>query len=294
MARARAEPDRPFRMTADAAGRWGDLGKRALSAAVLGPIALAAIWFGAEWFMLFVAVGTAVLAWEWVHLCGARLRAFPGLAVPLALLAAGLASLADAWGLALGLLGAGAALAWAVGRRPALLPGERRPAAWLAAGVVYVGLAGVGLIWLRDAGDAGRANVLFVVLVVWASDIGAYLAGRMIGGPRLAPAISPNKTWSGSAGGLAAAIAAGLGVAAALTPGAQPVSVALVAVAIGLTAQCGDLLESFIKRRFAVKDASRLIPGHGGLLDRADGLIAAVPVAAALSLALGQGAVLWR
>lgn len=294
MARARAEPGLPLRMRADAAGRWSDLGKRALSAAVLGPIALAAIWFGAEWFMLLVALGTAVLAWEWVHLCGARLRAFPGLTVPLALLAAGLASLAGAWLAALALLGAGAALAWAVGRRPALLPGERRPAAWLAAGVVYIGLAGVGLIWLRDAGDAGRANVLFVVLVVWASDIGAYLAGRMIGGPRLAPAISPNKTWSGSVGGLAAAVAAGLGVTATLTPGAAVAQVALVAAAIGLTAQCGDLLESFIKRRFAVKDSSRLIPGHGGLLDRADGLIAAVPVAAALSLALGQGAVLWR
>lgn len=293
MAPARAEPDPPFRMTAEAAGRWSDLGKRALSAAVLGPIALTAIWFGAEWFMLLVALGTAVLAWEWVHLCGARLRAFPGLAVPLALLAAGLASVAGAWLVALALLGAGTALAWAVARQPALLPGERRPAGWLAAGVIYIGLAGVGLIWLRDAGDAGRANVLFVVLVVWASDIGAYLAGRMIGGPRLAPAISPNKTWSGGAGGLAAAIAAGLGVAAALTPGAEPAAVALVAAAIGLTAQCGDLLESFIKRRFAVKDASRLIPGHGGLLDRADGLIAAVPVAAALSLALGQGAVLW-
>jgi phosphatidate cytidylyltransferase len=293
MAHDRAEPGRPFRMTAGTAGRWSDLGKRAFSALVLGPIALAAIWVGAEWFMLLVAVGTAVLAWEWVHLCGARLRAFPGLAVPLALLAAGLASVAGRWFAALALLGAGTALAWALARQPALLPGERRPAGWLAAGVVYIGLAGVGLIWLRDAGDAGRANVLFVVLVVWASDIGAYLAGRMIGGPRLAPAISPNKTWAGSAGGLAAAIAAGLGVAAALTPGAASVAVVLVAVAIGLTAQGGDLLESLIKRRFAVKDASRLIPGHGGLLDRADGLIAAVPVAAALSLAAGQGAVLW-
>ncbi|WP_439579406.1 phosphatidate cytidylyltransferase [Elioraea sp.] len=293
MAPARAEPAASLRMTAGAAGRWSDLSRRAVSALVLGPIALGAIWFGAEWFMVFVAAGTAVLAWEWVHLCGARLRAFPGLAVPLALLAAGLASVAGAWILALGLLGAGAAVAWAIARQPALLPGERRPAAWLAAGVVYIGLAGVGLIWLRDAGDAGRANVLFVVLVVWASDIGAYVAGRMIGGPRLAPAVSPNKTWSGGAGGLVAAIAAGIGVAAVLTPGVAPASVMLVAAAIGLTAQCGDLLESFIKRRFAVKDTSRLIPGHGGLLDRADGLIAAVPVAAALSLALGQGTVLW-
>lgn len=293
MAPARAEAARPSRMATPAAGRWSDLGKRALSAALLGPIALTAIWLGAEWFMLMVALGTAVLAWEWVHLCGARLRAFPGTAVPLALLAAGLASAGGAWGLALALLGAGAALAWAIARQPGILTGERRPAAWLAAGVVYIGLAGVGLIWLRDAGEAGRANVLFVVLVVWASDIGAYLAGRMIGGARLAPRISPNKTWSGSAGGLAAAIAAGIGVAAALTPGAA-LPAAAVAAAVGLAAQAGDLLESFIKRRFMVKDASRLIPGHGGLLDRADGLIAAVPVAAMLSLALGQGGVLWR
>lgn len=294
MARVPAEAAPSTRMAAPAAGRWNDLGKRALSAALLGPIALTAIWLGAEWFMLLVAVGTAVLAWEWVHLCGARLRAFPGTAVPLALFAAGLASAAGAWRAALGLLCAGAALAWAIARRPQLLPGERRPAAWLAAGVVYIGLAGVGLIWLRDAGEAGRANVLFVVLVVWASDIGAYLVGRMIGGARLAPRISPNKTWSGGAGGLAAAIAAGTGVAAALTPGTALLAAGAVAAAVGIAAQAGDLLESFIKRRFAVKDASRLIPGHGGLLDRADGLIAAVPVAALLSLAIGEGGVLWR
>lgn len=281
-------------MTGGAAGRWSDLGTRALSAAVLGPIALAAIWFGAAWFMLLVALGTAVLAWEWVHLCGARVRALPGAAVPAALFAAGIAAVCDAWALALTLLAGGAAVAWALARRPPPLPGERRPAAWLAAGVVYIGFAGVGLIWLRDAGDTGRANVLFVVLVVWASDIGAYLAGRMIGGPRLAPRISPNKTWAGGAGGLVAALAAGSAVAAVLTPGAAIAAVLGVAAAIGLAAQAGDLLESSIKRRFAVKDSSRLIPGHGGLLDRADGLIAAVPVAVALSLALGRGAVLWH
>jgi phosphatidate cytidylyltransferase len=294
MAPARGEDAPQAQMAPPPAGRWSDLGKRALSAALLGPIALTAIWLGAEWFMLLVAVGTAVLAWEWVHLCGARLRAFPGTAVPLALLAAGLASLAGAWGVALALLAAGAGVAWAIARRPALLPGERRPAAWLAAGVVYIGLAGVGLIWLRDAGEAGRANVLFIVLVVWASDIGAYVAGRMIGGARLAPRISPNKTWAGAVGGLAAAIAAGGGVAAALTPGGAFPAAAAVAALVGIAAQAGDLLESFIKRRFAVKDASALIPGHGGLLDRADGLIAAVPVAALLSLALGEGGVLWR
>jgi phosphatidate cytidylyltransferase len=294
MAPARADAATYPLMAPRAAGRWSDLGKRALSAALLGPIALAAIWFGAEWFMLLVAAGTAVLAWEWVHLCGARLRAFPGAAVALALAAAGLASAIGAWGPALALLGGGAAVAWVIAHKPRVLTGERRPAAWLAAGVVYIGLAGVGLIWLRGVGEAGRANVLFVVLVVWASDIGAYLAGRMIGGPRLAPAISPNKTWAGSLGGLLAAMAAGIGVAALLTPGFRAAPVLAAAAAIGLAAQAGDLLESFIKRRFMVKDASRLIPGHGGLLDRADGLIAAVPLAGLLSLAVGQGTVLWR
>ncbi len=134
------------------------------------------------------------------------------------------------------------------------------------------------LLWLRADGATGRWNVLFVVFVVWASDIGAYAAGRLIGGTKLAPSISPGKTWSGAAGGLLAAVLVALAVAAV----SGPVSARVVAVAAGLSviSQLGDLFESWMKRHLGVKDSGRLIPGHGGLLDRLDGLLAAAPVAA--------------
>lgn len=136
--------------------------------------------------------------------------------------------------------------------------------------------------------------MLFLLAVVWASDIGAYAAGRLLGGPKLAPAVSPSKTWSGAAGGLVAALLAGFGVAAwqgALPPGPPAL---LAAVLLGIASQAGDLLESWIKRRCQVKDSSGLIPGHGGLLDRVDGLLAAAPVAAALALSVGPGVPIWH
>lgn len=269
------------------ARRWKDLRQRALSAAVLGPLALLAIWLGAAWYTLMVAAGTAILAWEWVHLCGLRLRAWPGLAVPLALFAAGLAAVLGHHILALLLLPAGAALAaWAAGADPRRAPGA--PVLRLGAGVIYVGLAGIGLIWLRGEGEPGRAAVLFVVLIVWGCDIGAYMVGRLVGGPRLWPAISPNKTWSGAVGGLAAGVVAGVAVAAAFDPEVRLLRVAAIAALVGLASTAGDLGESAIKRHFHVKDSSALIPGHGGLLDRVDGLLAAVPVACAVALAQGM------
>lgn len=282
MARASADPS----LAGNDDKRWRDLRKRAISAAILGPLALLAIWLGAGWYTLMIAAGTAILAWEWVHLCGKRVRALPGLAVPLALLAAGLAAVADHHLLALLLLPLGAlAATWAAEPPPRRVPGG--PAFWLGAGVVYIGLAGVGLIWMRGEGEPGRAAVLFIVLIVWAADIGAYLVGRLVGGPKLAPRISPNKTWSGTLGGLALAVAAGLAVARSFDAGAPLAAVAVIALLLGIAAAAGDLLESAIKRRFHVKDSSGLIPGHGGLLDRVDGLLAAVPMACLIALALG-------
>jgi phosphatidate cytidylyltransferase len=142
-------------------------------------------------------------------------------------------------------------------------------------------------------------NVLFLFVVVWASDIGAYAAGRAIGGAKLAPAISPNKTWAGALGGLISAVAAGLAAAYVMdgrvTAGLEgEVWTALVAAVLGLFTQAGDLFESWMKRRFHVKDTSSLIPGHGGLLDRVDGVLAAAPAAAVLALLLGPGVPLWR
>ncbi len=273
--------------------RFADLRVRLASAAVLGPLALAAIWFGSPWFSLLVGAASAILAWEWVHLCGLKLRALPGAAVGASLLAASVCAGLSLWPGALVALVVGTVLGWLLGERGALTVSQQRAAVWLAAGVVYIGLAAVSLVWLRADDLAGRANVLFLVVVVWATDIGAYLAGRLFGGPRLAPRISPNKTWFGAGGGLFAALLVGLGSAWLLAGLGAGWRAAALALMLGGVAQGGDLFESWMKRRFMVKDSSRLIPGHGGLLDRADGLIAAAPIAAALSLMTGQGRVLW-
>jgi phosphatidate cytidylyltransferase len=270
------------------AAPWRDLRKRALTAALLGPAAILCIWLGAWWWAALMALCVAGLAWEWVRLCGGSTRALPGMAVPVAVLGAGAAALMGWPWLALLVLAMGAgAGAW-------LASGSRLPPVWLGAGVLYIGLAGVSLIELRHDDSAGRENVLFLFLVVWASDIGAYLAGRAFGGPKLWPAVSPNKTWSGAAGGLIGAVAIGLTAALMIEPAGSPARAALIAALLGAVAQAGDLLESWIKRRFGVKDSSALLPGHGGLLDRLDGVLAAAPFAAAIGMALGAGVHLWR
>jgi phosphatidate cytidylyltransferase len=175
------------------------------------------------------------------------------------------------------------------------LPTARRGGALLlVAGLAYVALAAGALLFLRGDPVAGRANVLFLVLIVWATDVGAYLVGRMLGGPRLAPRISPGKTWSGALGGLVAAMAVGLVAAPFLADAGSGWRAALVATAIGIVAQAGDLLESFVKRRLEVKDSSHLIPGHGGLFDRLDAILSSALAGAVLALALGRGVVLWQ
>ena len=276
----KADPAKPGAMTSRF--RWGDLRTRTLSAAVLAPCALACLWVGGAWWSGLIAAIAAGLALEWVGLTGARAVSAAGAAVLLAVVAATAAAIAGREGVAVIVLGAGCALAWGLGRR-----------ADLAAGIPYLGCAAVALVWLRGDGDAGRANVLFMLLVVWASDIGAYAAGRVVGGPKLAPRISPGKTWAGAAGGLFAAIAAGAAVALALEGGTVS-HIVPVAAGIGIAAQLGDLLESAVKRHYGVKDSGSLIPGHGGLLDRLDGVLLAAPAAALLAAALGRGVELWR
>ena len=171
--------------------------------------------------------------------------------------------------------------------------GRRACMAWATAGLGYVVIASAAFLWLRSAPDVGRANVLFLLVVVWSSDIGAYAVGRLIGGPRLAPHISPGKTLSGAAGGLLAAVAAGMFAAHLLADGSSWGAIAIAAL-LGVVAQGGDLLESFVKRRLEVKDSGHLIPGHGGLFDRLDALLAVAPVGALLALILGRGVVLWQ
>ncbi|MBI0432496.1 phosphatidate cytidylyltransferase [Roseomonas sp. KE0001] len=278
-----------------AAKRWRDLRKRALSALVLGPGALLCIWLGALAWTGLMTIAVAVLTWEWVRLCGLRSHLWPGMAVPAVVFLACALAVFQFSHLALAVLVLGSLAVWLTAPRLRRRTGPPPPASWLALGVLYIGLAGIALIELRHDNEAGRGNVFFLFLVVWASDIGAYLVGRLLGGPKLAPAISPGKTWSGAAGGLASSMAVGWLAADWLAPGnPDAVKVLAVAALLGVATQLGDLLESAVKRRFKVKDSSMLIPGHGGLLDRLDGLLAAAPVAALLAFGVGYGVPLWR
>lgn len=147
---------------------------------------------------------------------------------------------------------------------------------WRLFGLAYVSIPCAALVWLRGH-DTGFSLVLTILLIVWATDVSAYFAGRMIGGPKLAPAISPNKTWAGLGGGMIAAACV-----AAICTGFSPVPTSvsgalLFGLLLALLGQAGDLFESWLKRRAGVKDSGNLIPGHGGLLDRVDGLVLSVP-----------------
>jgi phosphatidate cytidylyltransferase len=272
-------------MASQGSTRWSDLGIRVASAAVLAPVALICIWLGGPAFDALVALAGVCLAVEWVQMCRERPLGWPASLVPAGVL---LASLLGANALE---PQAGAVLAIAMAF--VLLTAVRSKAA-LAAGVPYVGMGVLAILWLRHDPSAGRDNLLFLLFLIWASDIGAYLTGRLVGGPKLAPAISPGKTWSGAAGGLVACVAVGWLAAAIMHPPVAPLRLVPLAVGLGVVAQAGDLLESWVKRRFGVKDSGRLIPGHGGLLDRLDALMTAAPVAALLALLAGRGVVLWQ
>jgi phosphatidate cytidylyltransferase len=260
--------------------------RRVLSGAVLALAALAAAYFGPPYFTLLVLAGAWLLAFEWGTVCGGgRLGGtawllFPAVAAS-ALPAAGVPAVS-----ALAVVGLGAAAVLAAARL------ARQPnAAWLAAGVLYIGAPATALIWLRGGDAAGQAFVLWLFGVVWASDIGAYVCGRTIGGPRLAPRISPKKTWAGVGGGLAAACLFSAAVAAL---GGVPFRLVAVAAGLAVAGMAGDLLESAVKRRFGIKDMSHLIPGHGGLFDRVDSLLAAAPCAALLVSAFGGAISPWH
>lgn len=172
-----------------------------------------------------------------------------------------------------------------------------RRSAWAGGGVAYAGSLGVALVLLRNDPSFGLEAVAFVFAVVWTTDSAAYFFGRAIGGPKLWPAISPNKTWSGAIGGLIAALAGGIAVIAIANIETSLAMVAIVALALSAAAQLGDLFESAIKRRFGAKDAGTLIPGHGGVMDRVDGLtfasVAALLVGALRGGDIGTGLLVW-
>lgn len=261
---------------------------RILSTLVLAPIAIGAVVLGGWYLVALGALFGLAAVHEWDRLCGG-----PGLAGPvgqthaaIVMIAAILAGLGR-WNTAVVLALIGALALLAVGRRLG------RRAAWPACGVLYIALPVVAFLWLRDDRTHGLSALIWVLVVVWASDIGAFAAGRLLGGPRLAPRISPAKTWSGAVGGVLAAAAAGAATSG-LTHSTYVDSVVPVSIALGIVAQAGDLAESAVKRHFGVKNSGTLIPGHGGVLDRVDSLLFALPAAALIALLNNGSALVWR
>lgn len=252
---------------------------RVLSSVILVPLAVLAIVAGWPWFDLVVAVAAGIMAWEWSTVCCGRRGGLGLILIAVVFVAPLLVAPLGEWALLVPLLG----LLVAFYR----VDVDRRRPMWIAAGSLYIGLPAIAMAWLRL--DAGWPSVMWLFIVVWTTDIAAYGFGRRIGGPRLWPRVSPNKTWAGLIGGVISAALAGMLVGAAM--GARdPWIVFALALALGIVSQAGDLFESGFKRRFRVKDSSHLIPGHGGLLDRADGLIAATPVLA-LAVLLADGGI---
>ena len=254
----------------------GELTTRIVSALVLAAAALVAAWFGG-WFAFVAAAAAVVLVEiEWSGLTGMA-RPF-ALTFGSGLVVALLVATGGFFAVGIGLATVVAILAFA---------GKRE--VWPPLGVVYAGLFGFGLLAVCLAKEGHRAAIFFVFAVVWATDTGAFFAGRAIGGAKLWPKVSPNKTWSGAIGGVVAGMVAGVVLAAVA---GYPVNAALagVAIALSIAAELGDLFESWVKRHFGAKDSGHLIPGHGGLMDRVDGLIAAAALAALIGWANGGDA----
>jgi phosphatidate cytidylyltransferase len=277
-------------MSSPETAKWRDLGLRTLSAAVLIPVVLAAAWAGGVWFTLLVAVLGVAIAYEWTDIVHARSPAQFSLhaaaAVSGALLAAQASILAAIIVLA-GLAAVGAVLEW----------GRRGLSPWGFLGIPYIGLPAIALVVLRADPTFGMKVIFWLLVVVWASDSSAYFLGRLIGGPRLAPVISPKKTWAGAIGALLGSAFAG--ALAAYTLIGVFWAPALLAIVLSSVAQAGDLFKSALKRKYRLKDSGTLIPGHGGIIDRVDGVVAAAIAAAFIGVmhagsgAAGEGLLVW-
>jgi phosphatidate cytidylyltransferase len=218
---------------------------RIISALVMAPIAIAAIWFGSPYFDLMIFVVGLAAMFEWYRL----------------------ASLEGLRGINL---------------------------VWLLAGVVYIAVPCVVVIWLRRIDPQGFQFIIWIFVVIWATDIGAYFTGRSLGGAKLAPKISPNKTWAGFFGGIILAIAASLILNDYANPSYGTLELLAASLVLSIVGQLGDLLESWVKRVFGVKDSGSLIPGHGGVLDRIDAILLAAPVAGLIAVFFQIGQIPWK
>lgn len=264
---------------------------RIISALFLVPPVLAATWLGGWVFVLLCVIGGVVTGWEWSGLfCSQaqRRNIFVGWIGGTVLLAAILAHFNHVLLLPVLVASFLGMLAIQFVREALVLP---------SFGVLYAAMPAAAMVLLRDDPQYGLWAIIWLFAVVWGTDIAAYFTGRTLGGPKLAPRFSPNKTWSGLLGGVAAAAAAGYAVSTGIGEGSA-IGLAIFSAMMAVVAQGGDIVESALKRRVGVKDSSQLIPGHGGVMDRLDGLVAVAVAAVIAGLlhgggSIGQGALIW-
>ena len=269
-------PGPPIAMARMLAG--SELTLRVVSSAVLAPLAVALAYLGGWPFAVFWAIAACGIFWEWraiLHDPGPTPKGLGECAIAVA----GASAMVGRVGAAAVFLGLGMVVEAVVATTATLR-------VWAAAGVLYAGSLLIGCVLLRSDAQYGFVAILFLFAIVWTTDILAYFVGRIFGGPKLWQRVSPKKTWSGAAGGACGAVIASIAVAhyAHL---ANPLAAAALALVLSVASQGGDLFESAFKRRFGVKDAGHVIPGHGGIMDRLDGFLAAAVVAAVIGVARG-------
>jgi phosphatidate cytidylyltransferase len=260
---------------------------RVIAALVLAPTAIAIAYAGGWLWTTLVTLAAIGLFVEWLTIVGVgrKRKAFGGAVV---LVIAGLFLAVGRIDIALSTLFFGIVAAWFDS------PGHR---IWTATGFAYASAAEVASVLVRLDPAKGFVALMFVLLIVWVTDIGGYFAGRGLGGPKLWPRVSPKKTWAGAVGGFVASLFVAVGFAAFGL--GKTVPLVLLGAVLSVASQLGDLFESAVKRRFGVKDSSHIIPGHGGLLDRLDGFVAAVVLAAIFGFlrggadGVGRGLVVW-
>ncbi|WP_319531698.1 phosphatidate cytidylyltransferase [uncultured Cohaesibacter sp.] len=259
---------------------WSDLAVRAVSGVVLAVLAFAATWWGGLPFSLLFGLGALLIYREWVAIVGEAPFGIPAVIGYLCVAGSLVCLYVGAWqaSLIIPLIGAGF-LFFARCSYPY--------ARWCASGILYAAAFGFSAIALRLDEANGFAAIIILFAIVWGTDVAAYFVGKSLGGPKLWPRVSPKKTWSGSVGGLVVGVAFATLVAFVLDVKLSLFLVLMLAF-LSILSQLGDLAESHMKRLFNVKDSGTLIPGHGGVMDRVDGLVFAMVAAAVIGFAAGR------
>lgn len=261
------------------------LNLRIISAIVIAGPAIAAIYFGSPYFNIMIALFAILMGWEWSKLCLAEFK-LPGMILSAY---AGAIALLPFFDIPLieALLIAPVICVILFALSP-----NNKGKLWFAIGALYLAIPVCAFIFLRSADEVGVSVVFWIACMVVATDTGGYAFGIIVGGPKLAPKISPKKTWAGLIGGMSGAFLTGLAFSFAFN-WAEPILISCLSAILAVVAQMGDLFESHVKRRFDVKDSSQIIPGHGGVLDRLDGMLTASAVMAGLILATSGNILTW-